>query len=118
MDEDKDSEVSFGGLNKDRFIGDVHWSDVIEDKSTFYWLINIDDILYNNRSLGLCKNGCKAAVDTGTTLLTAPSDSVNKLFNALDFDCSDYKTAPNITFVINGKNFDMSPQDYILTESI
>ena len=45
----------------------------------YYWLLEADAILVGGKDVGLCKNGCKVVADTGTSLLTGPSDDLMTL---------------------------------------
>jgi cathepsin D len=42
--------------------------------------------LVNDKDLGLCDRGCKVVADTGTSLLTGPSDDVMNLLDSLNID--------------------------------
>jgi hypothetical protein len=81
-----------------------------------YWLIEIDDILIDGLSLGFCQDGCRAAIDTGTTLLGAPSEDLYELIQHISSECSNLDTFPVLTFVIQGMMFDLWPDTYIITE--
>src|SRR3712207_7955355 len=65
-------------INKDKYIGELNYYKVTDQ---YYWTIKLDDILYNGISLGLCDktNGCKAIVDSGTTLITGPDRKSTRL---------------------------------------
>jgi len=72
----------------------------------YYWLIKIDDIRVGDHSIDACgSDGCRAAVDTGTSLLTAPSKDMIKLDEILELDedhCRDFENLPDLIFVIDG----------------
>lgn len=116
LNEDENAEITFGAVNPKRYTGDFTWTNVLRGEQ-FYWMIQIDDILYNGKSLGLCADGCRAAVDTGTSLITGPSRDLETLVGAMNFDCIDYDGAPDVTFVIEGKEFRLKAVDYIVTIS-
>ena len=63
------------------FTGEIFWVEVADE---YYWSIEVQDIAWGKHHLGICSdaNPCKAAVDTGTTLMTAPS---NMLPTILDY---------------------------------
>ena len=62
--------MTIGGTDPSLYEGEIHYHDVIHE---FYWTILAEDILLGDKSLGLCPEGCKLVVDTGTSLLTGPS---------------------------------------------
>ena len=72
----------------------------------YYWLIKVDDIKIGDKSIDAWgDNGCHAAVDTGTSLLTAPSKDLDKLDEILELDedhCRDFESLPDLVFVIDG----------------
>ena len=111
------ASIMFGGTDPTKYMGSIDWIPVIPDKK-YYWQIPIDDIKLGDQSLGVCRRGCSAAVDTGTSLLTAPSDDLIALIRAADLDnnCRDFRNLPNLTFVIKGKEYSMRPEEYIMTE--
>ena len=76
-----------------------------------------DNILINGKDIGLCNDGCQFIADTGTSLMTGPTDQIDTLLKELDIgdSCSNYKNLPTITFVIDGINYVMLPEEYILT---
>jgi hypothetical protein len=66
-------------MNSEKYTGSIVWIDLLDNK-TLYWTIPIDNVLLDGKSLGLCSQSCSGAIDTGTSLLTAPSDSLDVLY--------------------------------------
>ena len=71
--------------------------------------------------LHLCDNtwdGCKVVFDTGTSLITAPTHHYDVLREALGFHghcCANTAhQLPNVTFIVEGGRFELSPNDYLL----
>jgi len=54
----------------------------------YYWLLKADNILIGGEDVGLCDGmgGCKVIADTGTSLLTGPSDDLYSLLTKLNVD--------------------------------
>ncbi len=111
-DEKYDGEVIFGNTNKERYYGRILYYPLIEK---YYWTIKMDDVKLNGRSIGLCKNGCLAVVDTGTTLISAPTEDLKILLEKISInnDCTGIDRAQILSFVFNEKEYDLNPDDYI-----
>lgn len=119
LDPYEQGSVTFGGADNTKFEGELEWVPVIPEKK-YYWQIAIDDIRLGDVSLGVCSghHGCSAAVDTGTSLLTAPSNDLLALIQATNLgeNCRTYADLPDLIFVIQGKEYSLSPSEYIITE--
>ena len=98
-------------MNSEKFLGNAG-----------YWLIHGDDIKIDGTSMGSCKgflsgNKCQMVVDTGTSVLTGPSKKIAPIISKIGnvtADCSNVNTLPNITFTIAGKDFNLSPEFYVI----
>jgi cathepsin D len=65
------SELIFGSYDDDKFEGDIVWHPVIDK---LFWTIQLDDIKFNNKSLGICQDKtCLVIPDSGTSTLFMPS---------------------------------------------
>ena len=73
-------ELVFGGSDPKHFIGEHTYAPVTREG---YWQIKMDDFKVAGRSLGVCEGeqGCQVIADTGTSLLTGPSEVVAKINN-------------------------------------
>jgi cathepsin D len=75
-----------------------------------------DNILVGGKDVGLCKNKCRVVADTGTSLLTGPSDDLMNLVDSLNIDenCKGVRDLPTLTFVLGGVHYDLSANDYVM----
>lgn len=82
----------------------------------YYWLLNAENILVNGRDVGLCKEGCSVIADTGTSLITGPSNDLYDLIDDLNIDenCKNLKELPTLTFVLDGIHYDLDAHDYVM----
>ncbi|EAA21078.1 hypothetical protein [Plasmodium yoelii yoelii] len=90
-----------------------------------FWEINLLGILLPDKNFEICSNKkCRAAIDTGSSLLTGPSSLMQPLIENINLekDCSNISSLPIISFVlknVEGKTviLDFTPDDYILQEN-
>ena len=117
------SLLTLGGTNKDYFVGDFTYIPTQKFLGNAgYWLIHGDDIKVAGESMGSCKgflsgNKCQMVVDTGTSVLTGPSKKIAPILSKIGnvtADCSNLNTLPNITFTLAGKDFNLSPEYYVI----
>jgi hypothetical protein len=117
------SEITFGGSDTHRFEGSMHWVPVYLPEQGF-WKVWIKAVRVNNESLALCDDGqCSAIVDTGTSALGVPRESMETLMwktaqsvpkhGTNDLDC---RTRPgsSIVFEISGGfTVELGAEDYM-----
>ena len=117
-----DGELHLGGYDQSYFIGDLDWTSL---KSETYWEINLSDVSVNKISF-ISNEEHSAILDTGTSLLTGPKDEIDKIASYIGakpfikgeytVDCNKLSSLPDITFVINGKNYVLTYKDYVLSD--
>jgi cathepsin D len=113
LDPNENGEILIGDIDHNKHIGDIHWIPLIENP--FYWSVYIQDIRLGDKSLGLCNEPCKAALDTGTSLLSAPSKDFRVLNSYFDANCRNINDFEDLVFVIDGKDYPLPPSYYIKT---
>ncbi len=74
-DPDHGGELVLGGTDPAHYKGKHTWAPVTRRG---YWQFKMDSM-----DFGVCKDGCQAIADTGTSLLAGPSDEVTRLNNAI-----------------------------------
>lgn len=118
-DESAESEVVFGGVNKDHYHGDMV---KIPLRRKAYWEVDLDMITFGDDSADIDDTG--VILDTGTSLIALPStlaELLNKEIGAkkgfngqYSVECDKRDSLPDLTFTLTGHNFTISSYDYIL----
>jgi cathepsin D len=113
LNENTMGEITLGYIDPKRFTGKLTYYKVIDE---FYWTIRLEDIRLGKKSLGLCPLGCKAIVDTGTSLITGPTKDMRKLLDAIKVDngCKNYDFGQSLVFVIGGDEYELKVNEYVL----
>ncbi|XP_037544794.1 napsin-A [Nematolebias whitei] len=116
-------ELVLGGIDPEYYTGDLHYFNVTRKA---YWQISMDRVDVGNQ-LTLCKAGCQAIVDTGTSLMVGPAAEIKALHKAIGalplvmgeyfVNCSKIPSLPVVSFNIGGKMFNLTGEDYILKET-
>ncbi|XP_018497450.1 lysosomal aspartic protease [Galendromus occidentalis] len=119
------SELVIGGIDPKHHKGEITYIPVSRKG---YWQFKMDSVKIGDVSkTTLCANGCQAIADTGTSLIAGPTSEVkalNKAIGAAPFlngeylvNCNNLPTMPNITFTLGGKDFELTPNDYVMKMS-
>jgi len=114
------STLTLGGVDSRFYSGDFTYVPLsLAQKLAQYWLIKGSDIKVGGQSAKVCSwlAGCPLVVDTGTSILTGPPSSVGpllKLVGNVSEDCSNVGQLPTLTFSINGHDFELGPDFYVL----
>ena len=113
--------MTFGYYDKTKYTGNMHWSPVL---FKYMFAVQLDDIIVNGESLGLCgpkginTTNCIITVDSGTSYMSMPTwalDEIKDTIPTVDkgIECESPEDFGELTFVINGKNFTFSADEYI-----
>jgi len=106
-------EINFGYINFKRIKpGTLNKHYVIEK---YFWTLRLNDVKYNEGSLGVCQKGCKVAIDTGTSAITCPSSNYKLIVNTIQLnrDCSNMNELKDLSFTIDNINYSLSAKDYV-----
>uniref|UniRef100_A0A8C4RVA8 Peptidase A1 domain-containing protein n=1 Tax=Erpetoichthys calabaricus TaxID=27687 RepID=A0A8C4RVA8_ERPCA len=87
-------EQILGGVYSKYFKGEFHYVNVT---SKAYWEIKADGISFG-KQLSLCKGGCQAIVDTGTSLIVGPIQEIQ--------------------YMVDWKQFNLTGHDYVVKETL
>jgi hypothetical protein len=112
-------EMTLCGIDSNHYTGDLLYVPVTRKA---YWQFTVDSISLNAEKYS--KN-FEAIADTGTSLITGPSEVVDRLNkeagaykNPMNgqwmVDCKNIKNMPTITFKIAGKDFALTPEQYVV----
>lgn len=111
-----ESEITFGEYKTSRMANqsDLFWVPV---SNPGYWQVEMEDITISGKRQELCHTGnsCQVAVDTGTSLMAGPTEIINSLIDKLSVanDCSNFKSLPDLGFVVGGHALTLKPEDYV-----
>ncbi|KAJ1066107.1 hypothetical protein K5549_017836, partial [Capra hircus] len=121
-DKQEGSVVMFGGVDHRYYEGELNWVPLIQAGD---WIVHMDRISMR-REVIACSGGCEAVVDTGVSMIKGPGilvDNIQELIGARPrgskhyVSCSAVNTLPPIIFTINGVNYQVPAQVYILKDS-
>lgn len=120
--EGDDSEVTFGGVDKNHYTGEIT---TIPLRRKAYWEVELNAIKLGEESAELDNTG--VILDTGTSLIALPStlaELLNKQIGATkgftgqySVECDKRDSLPDLTFTLSGHDFTITPFDYILEVS-
>ncbi|KAM5248032.1 cathepsin D [Ctenodactylus gundi] len=116
-------ELMLGGIDSKYYKGSFSYLNVTRRA---YWQIHMDQLEAKN-GLTLCKGGCEAIVDTGTSLIVGPVDEVKELQKAIGavpliqgeymIPCEKVSSLPAVTLTLGGKGYTLTSEDYTLKVS-
>uniref|UniRef100_A0A8C4X6G7 Peptidase A1 domain-containing protein n=1 Tax=Erpetoichthys calabaricus TaxID=27687 RepID=A0A8C4X6G7_ERPCA len=103
-------EQILGGVYSKYFKGEFHYVNVT---SKAYWEIKADGISFG-KQLSLCKGGCQAIVDTGTSLIVGPIQEIRSLQKQLGPNHFSWES----TWLTARKQFNLTGHDYVVKETL
>lgn len=119
-DSEPGGELLFGGTDPKYYTGDFNYINVTRKA---YWQIRMDQLGVGEQ-LTLCKGGCEAIVDTGTSLIIGPVEEVTALQRAIGAIplihgeymvlCDKIPSLPVVTFRLGGVDYSLTGEQYVL----
>ncbi|XP_036171705.1 cathepsin D [Myotis myotis] len=116
-------ELMLGGTDSKYYKGPIAYLNVTRKA---YWQVHMDQVDVGS-GLTLCKEGCEAIVDTGTSLIVGPVDEVRELQKAIGavpliqgeymIPCEKVSSLPEVILKLGGTDYKLSAQDYTLKVS-
>jgi hypothetical protein len=89
-----------------------------------HWAARMDSIGFDKKgtsflqgSVNPCANGCAAIVDSGTSLIAAPTSALMQLseqIGPIHEDCSNLHELPMLRFTLGDKHFELPPHAYVM----
>jgi hypothetical protein len=109
-DTSEESYMTMPGMDEENYTT-VQKHAVVEEK---YWALKLDSVAQGSTKSDASKD--KAVIDSGTSLLVGPKELVDPLIKGLlsQPDCSKLDTYPDMTFTMDGQDYELTPQDYVL----
>lgn len=116
------SDLTLGYYDTAKFTGDIHWSPI---KFKYMFGVPLDDIKIGGKPMNICEGAdheCLITFDSGTSLASIPSFAAKKLKKkgmptATNFvECEHKNDFGDLTFVINGKDFTMTPDEWMFDQ--
>jgi hypothetical protein len=112
-------ELTLGGINADHYTGDITWVPLLH---ATYWEISMENVQVGGTSYAP-SNEMKAIVDTGTSIMTGPSEQVRAIaesLNAKEIIEGEFfvkcDVTDDIVFTINGNDYTLTPEDYLIPD--
>ncbi|KAM7087147.1 cathepsin D [Molossus nigricans] len=116
-------ELMLGGIDSKYYKGSLTYLNVTRKA---YWQVHMEQVNVGS-GLTLCKGGCEAIVDTGTSLIVGPVDEVRELQKAIGavpliqgeymIPCEKVSSLPQVSLKLGDKDYKLSAEDYTLKVS-
>lgn len=113
-------ELLLGGTDPQYYTGNFNYVNVTRKA---YWEVHMDQLNVGDQ-LTLCKGGCAAIVDTGTSLITGPKEEVLALQKAIGaipltqgeymVQCEKVSSLPVISLKFGGQEYTLTGEQYTL----
>ncbi|KAM8939653.1 cathepsin D-like [Pelodytes ibericus] len=113
-------ELLLGGTDPKYYTGNFQYVNVTRKA---YWEVHMDQLAVGEK-LTLCKGGCQAIVDTGTSLIAGPVEEVTALQKAIGatplvqgeymVPCEKVSSLPVISLKLGGQTYTLTGEQYVL----
>jgi len=114
------SYVILGEPDTNLYTGPLRY---VEVNKELYWQVDLVDIKVGDKRLHICDDRpnkiCTAVIDSGTSLMTGPSNRVHKVIDAIPYKtATNLASLPTLTYILRDRHgeheFTMSPKFYMI----
>eukprot|EP00421_Protoceratium_reticulatum_P012161 CAMPEP_0168400324 /NCGR_PEP_ID=MMETSP0228-20121227/22541_1 /TAXON_ID=133427 /ORGANISM="Protoceratium reticulatum, Strain CCCM 535 (=CCMP 1889)" /LENGTH=678 /DNA_ID=CAMNT_0008413865 /DNA_START=130 /DNA_END=2166 /DNA_ORIENTATION=+ len=119
--EDEESKVTFGGYDEEHLQGEIAWNPVFQPELG-HWMVEIKRMRIDDHVLDFCREGCRAVMDTGTSLFATPGAIFAEVYSLLrheatapSYDCRG--AGPKLHIELETFTITLEPKDYARLES-
>jgi len=109
--------MTLGYYDRAKFTGNIHWNDI---KFKYMFGVELNDVLVNGKSLGICKNReCLITFDSGTSLMSFPPFASQMLTenqiptSSVGQGCKSEQDFGQMTLVIGGQNYVLENHEWM-----
>jgi hypothetical protein len=126
-DEVNDGQITFGGIDRAKYTGDISYTDIPSPRNEFgEWMIPLGGVSFNGKEAKIASS--LASIDTGTSFIFAPLDDLNAIFDLIpgsrgyqndiyrEYEVPCDTTAP-IYFTFSGVKYEISARDWVMRKS-
>jgi len=118
-----DSEITLGGWSNKRLEdpSSLKWNTVL-DPEMGHWTVEVKSMRVDNEPVMFCETGgCKAVVDTGTSLLAVPTNAFSELYEFLKHPAPPaghcQGAGPQLHIELESFTVTLGPEDYARYEA-
>jgi len=109
------SEITLGGYLDEHIMGKLAWNPVIHPQLG-HWMVRIKSIRVDNQAINYCRHGCRAVVDSGTSLLAVPTDAFPEIYGLLRHEADPVHhcrgKGPKLRMELENFALVLEPKDY------
>ncbi len=103
-------QINFGYIDANKYKGELIEHPVVDK---YYWTIKMNDLKLNSTEKS-CDPFCYAIIDSGSSGLMVSQGLYDKIKKQIkmSFPCDELKSMPDMEFVLNGKIYSLTPNEY------
>lgn len=117
--EEEVSEITLGGFVDERAQSRLAWNRVLHPELG-HWMLEVKSVRVGSHTLDFCKEGCRAVLDTGTSLLAIPTPSFPEIYELLRHPADvalECRGGPKLHFDLERFTVTLEAQDYSRLEN-